>query len=149
MTAGPPGRRRRREHLGRLAVQQLRGAGHGRAVRGRDRLVPQAHAEDRDVAGALADDGHADAGVLRGARAGAEQDAVELAGLVRGHLVVAAHDDVGSQLGQVLDQVEDERVVVVDDEDARHGAHCDGCAYAIVTGPVYAGTVVSGARVTS
>ena len=42
---------------------------------------------------------------------------VELDDLVEGERVVAVHDRLGAELAQVLDEVVDERVVVVDDED--------------------------------
>ena len=85
-----------------------------------DRLVPEADTQDRDLSGTLAHDIHADAGAFGRARSRREQDAVVRASLLNRHLVVAAHVDVDTQLAEVLHQVEDERVVVVDDENARH-----------------------------
>src|SRR5918994_7186938 len=107
-------------HLARLAVQELGGAGDGGAEGDADRLVSEADAEQRQLPlGALGHDRDADPGRLRGAWPGAGQDAVEADDVRRARLVVATDDRVGAQLGQVLDQVVDEAVVVVDDEDPR------------------------------
>ena len=59
---------------------------------------------------------------------GRDDDAVgrALEQLVDGRDVVAHDLDLGAQLAQVLDEVVGERVVVVDDEDARHGH--SGCS---------------------
>ena len=67
------------------------------------------------------DGGDGRARPLGGAGAGADQHAVERGQLVEVDLVVAAHGDLGAELGEVLDEVVDEAVVVVDDENA-HGA---------------------------
>jgi hypothetical protein len=102
-------------------VQQLRGTDDVASERLPDGLVAQAHAEQGPLAADLAHHLDADAGVGGRSRPGAEQDAVVGERLGGGHLVVAPHVDLRPELGQVLHDVEHERVVVVDDEDA--GAH--------------------------
>ncbi|GAA3300473.1 hypothetical protein GCM10020295_41320 [Streptomyces cinereospinus] len=106
---------------GGLAVQQLGGAVHHPAVGDLHRLHAEADAEDgHPGGGAVPDHVDADAGLLGRAGAGRQQDAVETVVGVRGaDLVVAPDLALGTQLVQVLDQVEDEAVVVVDDENAR------------------------------
>ena len=63
-----------------------------------------------------------DARPLRGARARADQHGVDVVELVEVDLVVAPDRRVRAELGEVLDEVVDEAVVVVDDEDA-HPIH--------------------------
>ena len=53
---------------------------------------------------------------------GADEHAVERAELVEVDLVVAAHGDLGPELGEVLHEVVDEAVVVVDHEHAHGGS---------------------------
>src|SRR3989442_33840 len=83
--------------------------------------MAEADAEQRQLPlGAGGHERHRLTRVLRGARARRDEHAVdrERVQLVRTHLVVAPHDDLGAQLAQVLDEVVDEAVVVVDDQDA-------------------------------
>jgi hypothetical protein len=63
-----------------------------------------------------------EAPALGGAGAGADQHAVERAQLLEVDLVVAAHGDLGAELGEVLHEVVDEAVVVVDHEHAHGGS---------------------------
>ena len=105
----------------RLAVQQFGSAGDRRAVRDTHRLESEADTEDRDDARELLDQLDADAGSLGGAGAWREQDAVVAACLVEIDHVVASHVHLGTELPEVLHQVVDERVDVVDDENAAHG----------------------------
>ena len=112
-------------HVAGLAVHQLGRADHVAAKGRADGLVAEADAENRNLAGHVADEVDGDAGLLRRAGAGREEDAVRVQGfdLVRGQLVVAADDDVGAELAHVLDEVVGEGVVVVEDED-----HCVQCS---------------------
>ena len=92
-----------------------------------DALVAEAHAEHRDAALAeVADRVVREAGVLGPARARARSSTasgVERDDLVERDRVVAVHDRLRAELTEVLHEVVDERVVVVDDEDASsHGA---------------------------
>ena len=105
-------------------MQKFGRAGDGCTESRRDRLVTQAHTEDRHRARAFPHDLHARAGVLGCARPRGQQHAVVRAALLGGDLVVANHGDVGTELREVLHEVEDEGVVVVDHEDpgAAHGA---------------------------
>ena len=84
-----------------------------------DALVAEAHAEHRDAAGEAGDDLVREAGVLGAAGPGADEHAVglELLDLVDGERVAAVDQRLGAELAQVLDEVEHERVVVVEDED--------------------------------
>ena len=94
-------------HLTGLAVHQLRGAHHLAAKGSPDRLMPQAHAQDRHAAGEVLDERDADAGLLWRARAGRKHDPLRRERLhLRGRkLVVAADDHLGAQLAHVLHQV--------------------------------------------
>src|SRR6185436_9414825 len=106
------------EHVG-LAVHQPVGANHLGAERGTDRLVAEADAEDRQLAGEGADRVDADARLGRRARPGRQDDRVgcERADAVDVDLVVAKHAHVFSQLAEVLDEIEREAVVVVDHQE--------------------------------
>ena len=85
--------------------------------------MPEADAQDRELAGQLAHHGQADAGRLRAPGAGRDHHGVGLGpadGLdVDG--VVAMDDRLGAKLPELLDEVVDERVVIVDDQ--HPGAH--------------------------
>ena len=72
-------------------------------------------------AGEVLDRGVRQTGVLGSTGAGRDQQPVgpELDHLVEGDAVVAVDDRLGAELPEVLHEVVDERVVVVDDEDAR------------------------------
>ncbi len=98
-----------------------------RAAEGlRERLVPEADAERGDPRlGEAAHDLERDAGLVRRARAGRDDDAVGRAfeQLVDAGLVVAHDVELRPELAEVLDEVVGERVVVVDHQHALHGAH--------------------------
>ena len=110
-------------HKTHLAVQQLRRAVHDAAERHADGLVTEAHPEQRDAAlGALAHQRHADACRLRDPRARGDQHPVDPqpSKLLDADLVVAPHQALRAELAEVLHEVEDERVVVVHDQDPGH-----------------------------
>ncbi len=96
---------------------------HVAAPGGADALVAEADAEDGQPAGGPADHRRRDAGVLGTAGAGADEHGVggERLDPLECDGVVSMDDRFGTQLTQVLDEVVDERVVVVDHEDA--GCH--------------------------
>src|SRR5919112_4147357 len=95
-------------------------AHHPSAVRGGERLVPEAHSEHRhSVLGVAADRVLGETCLLRRARARRHDHAVGAA-LEQLRQIVAHHLDVGPELAEVLDEVVGERVVVVDYEHARH-----------------------------
>ena len=102
-----------------LAVHDLRRPDDVAAVHLADALVPEADAEHGGAPGEAGDDLVRQAGVLGPARARADQHAVglELVDLLDGQGVAAVHERLGAELAQVLDQVEHERVVVVEHED--------------------------------
>ena len=104
-------------------MHDLRRPDHVAAPGGADALVAEADAEDRDASGGPADDRGRHAGILGPAGPRADEDGVGLegGGLVGRDGVVAVDDWLGPELAQVLDEVVDERVVVVDDEDT--GGH--------------------------
>src|SRR5688572_13566671 len=87
--------------------------------------MTEADAEDRHARTEAANDVHRDAGVLRAARSGRDEDLLRRHGLdlTDRDLVVASDAELRAQLAQVLDQVVGERVVVVDDEN-----HSPACA---------------------
>jgi hypothetical protein len=82
--------------------------------------MPETHAESGGVRTEVLDVVDGEPGVLRGPRAGRHDQAIRpialtcLGGI---HHVVADRDGLGAELAQVLDEVEGERVVVVEDED--------------------------------
>ena len=90
-----------------------------------DALVAETNAHDRQLAGEVLDDVVGQAGFARGARAGGDEDALGAVGLdlLDGHLVVPVHEHVGLQLAKVLDEVESERIVVVEDENHRRAKY--------------------------
>ena len=86
---------------------------------GADRLVSQAHPQDRDLAGEPANRLQAHARVLRPARAGRDDDPRRPQRRDPVHVdpVVAEHADLlGGDLRKVLEQVVGKRVVVVDQD---------------------------------
>ena len=106
-------------------MHDLRCPDHVAAPGGADALVAEADAEDGDPSGGPVDDRGRDSGVLGPTGSRADEDGVgfEFGGLGSRDGIVAVDDRLGSELTQVLDEVVDERVVVVDDEDT--GGH--GC----------------------
>ena len=88
-----------------------------------DALQSEAHAEHRPFAGEVGDDLVRQAGVVRAAGPGADEDAVgvERIDLVEGERVATMHERLGAELPEVLHEVVDERVVVVDHQHADHG----------------------------
>ena len=85
--------------------------------------MAEADAQHGDSAGSPADDRRGHAGVLGSTGSRADEHCVGLQGLdlVDGDCIVAVDLRVGTQLAEVLDEVVDERVVVVDDQNP--GAH--------------------------
>ena len=109
-----------RQHAG-LAVHLPLRADHPAAERRADRLMAEAHAEDRPPAGEVPDQVDADARLGRRARPRRKNDALGRQRLDAGEvdLVVAHHLHRLAQLAEVLHEVEGEGVVVVDHE--QHG----------------------------
>ena len=101
----------------RLAVLRGLGTADARTVDGTDRLVPQAHTEDRHGRREPTDDRHRDTRGLRPAWSGRDHELGRLHGLdlADGDLVVAAHTHLGPELAKILHEVVGKRVVVVDD----------------------------------
>ena len=109
-------------HAAGLTVQQFGRPVHGGPEGHADGLVAEADTQQRGVRrGAGPHQVDRRAGALGGARAGAQQDAVDLGsgccGVGQPGVVVTPHRRLDTQLAQVLHQVEDEAVVVVDDQD--------------------------------
>jgi hypothetical protein len=94
-------------------MQKLRGSINERAINGSYRLMAQTHPEDRRLASCYAHNIHANASILRGAWTGREQNAVVTQGIGWLDLVIAHHRDLCAKLGEVLHDVEYERVVVI------------------------------------
>src|SRR4051812_27630644 len=109
--------------LRRLAVDG-HVADHLAAERLGERLVAEADAQRRHAGlGEAPHRLHRDAGLVRRARPRRDDHAVRPAREQRVDVldVVAHHLELGPQLAEVLDEVVGEGVVVVDDEDLRHG----------------------------
>src|SRR5215468_6375959 len=99
--------------LAQLAVHG-RGAADDRAAEGLpDGLMPEADAEHGNPAGGLLDEIEADAGLVRRARTGREDDALRRHGhrLVDGEGVVALDRQAGTQFTQKVVEVVGEAVV--------------------------------------
>ena len=104
----------------RTAVQQFRRAVDRRAKCLAEGLVPEAHPEHRNALSAHARMISTQLPASRGCPGPGETSTPSGAisdDLRAAHLIVATYLDLGSQFGHVLDEVVDERVVVVDDED--------------------------------
>src|SRR5438093_5968624 len=84
-----------------------------------DALMTEAYPEDGNLAAEVANRLRGDSRFARSAGAGRDDDAAVGRKLTRRHLVVAEHVRHGPELGQVLDKVVGEGVVVVDDGEAR------------------------------
>jgi len=113
-----------------LAVHETRGADDLAPVRLTDRLVAETYAEDRHLGAEVADDLQRDPRFVGRARPRRDEDRTRRAPPDPGEIepVVFDHVDRGAPLAQILDEVEGERVVVVDDEngDGRDGLHEGG-----------------------
>ena len=108
-----------------LAVHQPAGALDHAAESLTDRLVAQAHAQQRHArGGGGGDQGQADARLGRRARARRDHQAVWALGqhLGNGLLIVAVDRHLGAQFPQVLHQVVGETVVIIDHDDHRGGS---------------------------
>src|SRR4029077_8468364 len=81
-------------------------------------LMTETHPKDGDLAAEVANRLHGDSRIAGSAGAGRDDDSAVGRQLARRHRVVAEHVRHGPELGQVLDQVVGERVVVVDDGEA-------------------------------
>src|ERR1700720_602978 len=105
-----------------LAMNRDRRAHHLAAERLADRLMPEADAEDRDSRRGGNDQIETDARLVRRARAWREHDGVRLGrdDIVRRHLVVAMHVNLGPELTEIMHEVEGETVVIVDQNDHGH-----------------------------
>jgi hypothetical protein len=104
-----------------LAVHHVLRPHHFAAERLADRLVAQAHAQDRDLPGQAPEQLEGDSGLGRRARPGRNHDApgIQQRHLIHRGLVVAQHFHLRAELAQVLHQVVGERIVVVDHTDHR------------------------------
>src|SRR5258706_3607910 len=101
---------------GSLAVHHLFRVHDNAAESLPDRLVAQADAEDRHLAGELFDERHRYARFVRRARSGGNHDMARfhLSDLLERDFVIAIDGNVLLELGKVLDKVVRERVVIVD-----------------------------------
>ena len=106
------------DHRG-LAVHRPLGSDDLAAVRGRDRLVSEADAQNGDPASGLADQLDGDTGILGTTGSGRDDDSVRrsLQNLRDRRLVVSNHIDSGPHCHEGLHQIEGEGVIVVDDDD--------------------------------
>ena len=104
-----------------FAVHEVGGADDFSAESCADGLMSEADAEDGNFSGEVADESDADAGILRNAGAGRDDDALGLHGgdIGDGNLIVAAHFDLRAEFAEILNQVVSEGIVVVENEE--HG----------------------------
>jgi hypothetical protein len=102
-----------------LAVHEVGCADYAASEGLADGLMSKADTENRYLAGEVADQFDADAGFVRCARAGGDDDSFGVHGfdLGNGDLIVAAHFDVSAQFSEILDQVIGKRIVVIEYED--------------------------------
>src|SRR5208283_706468 len=107
-----------------LAVDRQGRAHHLAAESLADRLMPQADAEDRDLAAGAGDEVEAHARLMRRAGAGREHDRVRASGhhVIDADLVIAMHGDPRAKLAEIMDEIEGEAVVIIDQRDVGHGS---------------------------
>jgi len=103
-------------HWRHLAVHQFLGMHNLAAERFADRLMPKANAEQRNLAGKLADDGERNPGLRRSRRSRRDHQilGIQARDLAQRDRVVAEDLHLLPQLAEVLDDVVGEGVVVVD-----------------------------------
>jgi hypothetical protein len=106
-----------------FSVHQLRCSHNIAAIDLSDALVAETHAKDRNASSEGRDYLVGKASVFGATRAGADEHTVggEFFDLLNGERVASANERIGAKLAQVLDEVEDERVVVIENKDA--GSH--------------------------
>ncbi|AKF85125.1 hypothetical protein MFUL124B02_09645 [Myxococcus fulvus 124B02] len=125
--------------LGGLPMHGDGSADHLRAEDLPQTLVTEAHAEQGDTSSEGADDLERDARVLGGPGAGGDDDALGLEGLdvAHGDGVVAHHLQLRALRAERLDEVEGERVEVIDEEDhrvaplARRARSCERALFSV------------------
>ena len=105
-------------HQASFPVQQLRSAIDNSSVNLANGLMAEADAENWHLASKQPDHVHAHARVGGGARAGGYQHAVIVSARFRRDGIIALDLDLGTKLGEVLNKVEDERIVIIDDQDS-------------------------------
>jgi hypothetical protein len=100
-------------------MHKTSGADHLAAKDMTDALVPQTDAENRHLLTESANDIVTDAGLIRGARSGRNNDALgsQLSDFVERDLVVPFHERVRPQLAKILDEIVGKAVVVIEDEE--------------------------------
>ena len=88
-----------------------------------DALMAEAHAKHGNATSEGRNHRVRQAGIFRSTGARADENAVgrEFLDLVDRERVAAMNEWIGSQLAEILDEIEDERVVVIEDKDA--GGH--------------------------
>src|SRR5947207_4995130 len=104
-----------------LSVHDLIGPDYFAAEGGPNSLMSQTYTENRLLAGEIPDEINADAGFLRSAWPGRNQDMrrTQAVNLLEGDLVIPTHLDLLAHFTQVLHQVVSEGIVVIENED--HG----------------------------
>ena len=108
--------------LGSLAVHEIGRTHHIATHRLANRLMPQAHAQDRDVGLKSVDHREAHTSFGGRARAGREHNGVRrhCRDFIEGDLVVAHDGDVCAEFAQEVDEIVGEAVVIIDDESTGH-----------------------------
>src|SRR5581483_209748 len=118
--------------LGHLSMNRC-GTYHFAAESLPDRLMTEADPEYGNGRGSRGDQLEADTRFIRGAGTGRQYDRVRLRrhDVRNRHSVVSMHDNVSSELSQIVEEVEGEAVVVVDDDD-----HVPPCCQGFTVGLV-------------
>src|SRR5581483_4712768 len=103
----------------RLAMHEVRRANDLAPKRLPDRLMSQAHTEERSFPGKVPDQFDTDAGFMRSTRSGRHNDALRTHRLHFSYrdLIVAPDLNLLAQFTDILDKVVGEGIVVVENED--------------------------------
>src|SRR2546427_8301415 len=104
-------------NLGRLAMNEMVRTHYQPAEHLTNRLMTQANAENRKLAGEMADDCHRYTGVIGSARSRRDHNSIwpdRRFNLFNGYFIVAAHLDPLAQFTEILREAVSERIVVVD-----------------------------------
>src|SRR6201993_1223240 len=104
-------------------MHEMRGADDSSPKRLANRLMPQAHAQQRRLPGEVTNQINTDAGLVGRAWPGREDDFLRPHRFYffDGDLVVAPHFHIRAQLSEILDQVVGKRIVIVENKNHHIG----------------------------
>src|SRR4029434_183215 len=106
------------EYLARLAMHDGRSPYHSSSKSRPDRLVSKTYSQDRNLAGHSLYGFHYYTRILRTTRSGRNHDTIGMHrfDIIDSESVVPKYLQLLSHLPKVLDEIEGERIVVIDDE---------------------------------